>query len=140
VCRELLEQYRRTGEPSLALQYLRLGWGENDTGWGKAKGSYTELLRSSFFEWLEEKNGGWAAPLTFEYRLSRKKYITVVGVYPYILHDPNYGSGKKGFVLRLQVISMDGLPYRGIGRFVWFAWDRIVGKEKMLALPEGMVK
>lgn len=137
--RKLLKKKRRTGEPSPAFDDLLVysGLGEFGGGYGKARGSYTEKLRRSLWSWMEETYGNPMHPLTFEYRLYRRKRINVVGTYPFIKHEPAYGNGKKGFVLILTVESIDGIPYRGLGRRAYFAWDRIIGKEMFLALPEG---
>ncbi len=137
--RKLLEKQRRTGEPSPAFDdYLVYsGLGEFSGGYGKAHGSFTEKLRLSLWTWLKENYGSSLHPLTFEYKLYRRKTIHVVGTYPWVKHLPTYGKGKKGFVLDITVESIDGLRYRGLGKRVYFAWDRIIGKERFLALTGG---
>jgi len=136
--RKLLENHRRTGEPSPVIfskVWLELNNLSNQ-GHGKAKGSFTEKLRKSLRDWQQQKGGTWASQLTFDYKLHRHKIIKVTGYYPYIAHLPAYGKGMKGFVLRLSNISIDGIMYKGAGA-VYFAWNRIIGREKLLALPSG---
>ena len=75
-------------------------------------------------------------PITFEYKLYRHKKILVVGQRPIIRHNPSYGRGRKGFVLELSVASIDGVPVRAfVGNPIKFAWDRIIAKENLPALP-----
>ena len=130
--RKLLDLQRRTGEPSPAIRREEI-WNYPED-YGKASGSFTQSMRMSLWEWMKEKYGSRLHPLTFEYRLHRKKVITVVGKLPYIKHIPDYGHGKKGFVLAINIMSIDGILYRGPG-MQHFAWDRIIGKESFLALP-----
>jgi len=132
--RKHLDLERRTGEPSLSSVW------EYPEGYGKAKDSYTQAMRIALQRWMKAKLGSSSMPLTFEYKLYRKRNILVTGIFPFIKHIPSYGSGKKGFILQMTVQSIDGIPYKGFGSRVWFAWDRIIGKEKMLALPSPKMK
>ena len=143
--KELLDQQRRTGDPSLSTVEDRIRFYyidifnahpcSNSTGHGKACGSYTENMRIALNRWVEEKAGSWAGFITFSYRLSRKREITVIGRYPYLQHNPNYGSGKRGFVMWLRVDSIDGSPCKC--KRECFAWNRIVGGENLLMLEDG---
>jgi len=135
--RELLEQYRRTGEPSLAASILDSAETRRRGGVGKAMNSFTEGMREALWYWMKEKYGSILTPIIFEYKLSRHRIITVIGSHPYLRHEPYYGRGKKGFILQLCINSIDGILCQGPIR-IWFAWDRIIGKEKMLYLPEGI--
>lgn len=130
--RKLLTTQRRTGEPSPAI--YQYDWYPD--GHGKASGSYTEKMRQSLWAWMEAKYGSAVYPLTFEYKLYRKRTVTVVGTFPTIRHYPYYGKGKKGFILELSVRSIDGIPCRMmLPKRTQFAWDRVVGKDMFLALP-----
>ncbi len=126
--RKHLDSERRTGEPSLSSVW------EYPEGYGKAKGSYKQAMRMALQEWMKAKFGSYSMPLTFEYKLYRKRNIVVTGTFPYIKHIPSYGRGKKGFILQMTVQFIDGIPYKGFGSRVWFAWDRIIGREKLLTL------
>ena len=130
--RKLLKQQRRTGEPSPAYHFM---FTERDKGRGKAHGSYTETMREALFQWRKDRGDVFGASITFQYRLSRKRIVTITGRYPYLYHDPLIGTGKQGFVLRLRIMSIDGLAYKPFVRLP-LSWNRIVGHIKMLALPE----
>jgi len=128
-----LNSQRRTGEPSPAS--IILGYeGFYPPGYGKAEGSYTQQLRLALWKWMDATYGSRLPPLTFDYKLHRKQTITVTGEYPYIKHLPEYGNGKRGFVLEIRIISINGLAFTGLRR-QHFAWNRIIGKERFLALP-----
>lgn len=103
---ETLMQQGRTGEPSPASRRM-LGY--RSAGYGKAKGSFTEKMRDALREWMEANYGNTLGPITFQYRFSRKKVITVTGMYPVIRHWKDAGRGSKGFYLELYVISIDGV-------------------------------
>ncbi len=138
--RNLLNYKKRTSEPFPA-KILRLDkgppkWTYPD-GYGKASGSYTEKMRLAFQEWMEKAHGSAFSPLIFQYKLSRHRTVTIVGSYPYIKHLPYYGNGKRGFVLSLRISSIDGSPFKGFGKRQQLAWNRIIGREKMLYLEEG---
>jgi len=129
----LLTLQRRTGEPSPAT--IIHGYeGSYPPGWGMAEGSYTEKMRQVLWSWMEAKYGSYLCPLSFDYKLHRKQTITVTGEYPNIKHLPEYGNGKRGFVLEIRIISINGLAFTGLRR-QHFAWNRIIGKERFLALP-----
>lgn len=132
--RKPLESERRTGEPSPTLT----SW--YPEGYGKARGSFTKKMRDALYAWMEANGFSYySEPLTFEYRLYRHRNVTVTGLYPYIKHSPSYGRGKKGFILQLSVLSIDGVPCRFLfGRRAHFAWDRIIGRDKLLALTEAV--
>lgn len=141
---ETLEQQGRTGEPSPAPSIQSQGrrdiWGEPlPKGYGMAEGSFTEKLRLALIEWVKNKYGSIYAPITFQYRLSRKKIITVTGNHPFIVHYKDLGRGSKGFFLRVRIISIEGVPPAGFVKYQnLFACNRIIGHETMqlLALPE----
>ncbi|KKM96760.1 hypothetical protein LCGC14_1174970 [marine sediment metagenome] len=144
--KECLDHQRRTGEPSPAPAHIQDWHAQliihqewDKRGHGKARGSFTEALRLALRDWVKEKYGSIWNPITFQYKLSRKRIITVRGTAPWIRHNPIWGKGKKGFTLGLTVDSIDGLPYSGFGKYVDFAWDRIIGtmRDEMLALPIG---
>lgn len=130
--RDLLGQKRRTGEPSPALALTMLVF-KYDRGHGKAKGSFTEKLRQAFREW---QKGRAYQPITFEYRLSRKRRVTITGDSAYIKHDPCRGRGYKGFTLDIHVMSINGIRYRGPSRQP-LALDRVIGRERLGLLGVG---
>lgn len=133
--RNLLEQNRRTGEPSLAdiLQYCGA---RMEAGRGKARGSHTEKMRHSLWTWTNTRYGNCSTPLTFDYKLHRHKIITITGNLPYLRHLPCYGKGKRGFILEITILSIDGIPHIGARR-VLLAWNRILSHERIFALPAG---
>lgn len=98
----LYESKRRTSEPSPASSFY-------PDGWGKSAGSYTQAMREALYKWMNENLGsGYGVPLTFDYRLSRKRTVTVVAERPFIKHHPGYG--RRGFVIIFQkVLSIDGV-------------------------------
>ncbi len=116
---------RRTGEPSPVSNYY--GWIYPE-GYGMAEGSYTYKMREALAEWMNT-NGH---VLTFDYKLSRHQVISVRGWRPYIKHVPDMG----GFILLLEVESINGIQSRLFINPVTFLWKRIIGREKILALPE----
>ena len=131
--RGLLESKERTGEPFPSWN----SW-EQEPGYGKAKGSYTEKLRRSLWDWMDSKGQTYLGNLTFDYRLSRKTVITVVGSYPYIKHNPYVGKGSKGMTLEISVSSINGSPVRLLfNKRQGFAWNRILAREAFLAISEG---
>lgn len=110
-------------------------------GHGRAEGSYTEEIRKALVQWMKEKIGSGLEPVTFQYRLYRRKIVTVTVAYPTIFHHPEHGNGSKGFVLAARVLSVDGAPLTRLGRMLVreFAMNRIVGREsikELLSLPE----
>ena len=129
---KLLDPKRRTGEPSPSSY----GWLYPE-GYGKARGSYTEAMRQALWSWMEAHGYVALQPLTFDYKLYRHKTVTVVAGTPYIKHEPGCGRGKKGFVLIAMPLSIDGVRCRTFPQRMCFAWDRIVGRERFLGLPEG---
>lgn len=136
--RKLIESHKRTGEP-FPVKLLDLLDESAKKGHGKALGSYTESMREALWKWMELNIGSSIGPIMFEYRLSRKKVVTVIGTFPYIKHNPIYGRGKRGFALLLHTDSIDGVQYRGWDiRHTAYAWDRIIGKEKIYALPANL--
>jgi hypothetical protein len=130
----LLDLQRRTGEPSPSESI----W-QYPEGYGKASGSYTEKMRLSLWDWIQDKYGtNWiSATLTFDYKLYRHKIVTVVIRSPKIEHKPSYGNGKRGFILIGHVLSIDGVQLRTFpSKEITFAWNRIIGRNNFLALPE----
>jgi hypothetical protein len=133
--RNLLKQHKRTGEPFPVYQAV----GEiRDQAHGKAHRSFTEKMRNALYDWVEANTGFRHGQISFDYRLYRHKIIHVIGDWPLLRHDPLHGKGYAGFILEVRVGSIDGLPYKGLDRrSVSFAWNRIIGREKLLLLPEG---
>ena len=130
--RKPLDLERRTGEPSPSTPIWHY-----PEGYGKANGSYTEKMRLALREWMNYKYGTQLAPLVFEYKLSRHSIITIIGIMPYIKHAPSWGKGKRGLILELYIQSIDGIPTKMLlGNRVTLVWNRIIGKEKLFALPE----
>jgi hypothetical protein len=132
--RELLREKRRTGEPSPAnnrLELYQFMMKLREGSHQKAEGTYTEKLRQGLWEWCSRFGG----IITFEYRLSRHRIITVSGRGPIVYHDWVRGRGSKGMMMDLGVISIDGL--RPVIRVQTFAWNRIIGRERFLALSSG---
>lgn len=130
--RKLLDLQRRTGEPSPSF----CDW-KYPEGHGKAHGSFTEKMRLSLWEWMKQKYGSMPHPLTFDYKLSRHKTITVIGIFPRIIHNPSWGKANKGFVLEIRVTSIDGVPVKmTLGNRTRLSWNRIVGRDRFLALPQ----
>lgn len=130
--RDLIEQQERTGEPFLA--FIRAYSTLADQGRGKAHGSFTERVRDAFYEW-KQAHGGWLVPISFRYKLSRKRTVEVVGCGAYIRHNPLAGSGSKGFMLILSdVHSIDGVAPSRINRRCVFAWNRIIGQHEWLPM------
>ncbi len=135
---DLCNLQRRTGEPSPATPLERYQGYFKDVGWGKAKGSYTEAMRKAFDKWRDENLGSPYSPITFQYRLSRKKIITVNAQGIYIKHYPGYG--KRGFVLVVtSVLSIDGVPLGSGGSFInkEFLMSRIMGSIPTKMLMSG---
>lgn len=120
---ETLSIRPRTGEPCPAPYYAWL----YPPGYGKAKGSYTEKIRQELWKWMDEKNGGWANPVTFYYRLSRKKVIIVTGYYPFIRHTPG-----RGFELLISQPYIDGIKCRGLATI--YNIKRIIRKQTIAGL------
>lgn len=94
----------------------------------------------ALYKWMNENLGStYGIPLTFNYRLSRKRTVTIVAKHPFIKHHPGYG--RRGFtIIFREVLSIDGVkPDR-----VWkifnreFLMSRIIGNipTKML-MAEG---
>ncbi len=138
-----LQQQERGGE-SLPVSSVRFiignriagsyGWPQ-PPGAGKARGSFTEKWRIALHAWMKNQH---TMTVTFKYRLYRHRVITVTCGYPYIYHDPNAGSGRKVFMLRANVLSIDGVR-PAYGKKV-FAVNRIVAGEaikSLLALESG---
>ena len=136
---ETFEHKGRTGEPSPAtfIQVWRSIWTFREAGNGKSRGSFTESLRKTLAVWLKENLGNFRGPVTFQYRLSRKKVILVTMAYPTIYHRKHYGEGSKGFVLAGRVLSVDGVPPDRWNLRADFALSRIIGQHpiRILALP-----
>lgn len=131
-----LDQRRRGSEPSPAI--IIHGYeGFHEPGYGMAEGSYTESMRKALWAWMEVKYGTMFHPLTFDYKLHRRQIISVIGSYPYIKHLPDFGRGKRGFLLELTIDSVNGVAFGGPFRRQYFAWNRIVGRDRFLALPVG---
>jgi len=133
---ETYEQQGRTGEPSPASRRRRnFNPAFHPAGYGRAEGSFTERMRDALDEWMKANYGNTMGPITFQYRLSRKKVITVTGMYPVIQHWKEMGRGSKGFRLRLYTTSIDGVV-PGSPRNV-FALNKIVGNftQVLTALP-----
>jgi len=133
--RLLSEQRRRTGEPSLSA-IIDSRTKQEIAGHGLSYGSYTEKMRSALLEWITDKFGSPYVPITFEYRLSRKKTIMVTAKVLFLYHDPNIGNGKRGFFIRVRVLSIDGILCDRV--FGDFAWNRLIGHEKILQLGDGV--
>lgn len=132
--RDLLLQQRRTGEPSLAFAFPLFA-DQRSKGRGKAKGSFTEKIRDEFAKWTRGNLITSSVPLTFDYKLSRHKVVTISGNCPYISHNPILGKGRKGFSLRLMILSINGIPYRGM-RENSFAVSRIIGHDVLKLLGD----
>ena len=134
--RKLYEQQRRTGEPSPVsfLHAIEILDAMRAKGRGKAEGSFTEKIRGAFHEWQKKNGVGYGQPLTFQYKLYRHRIVTITVVGATIFHHPTHGKGVKGFELVCgRILSIDGIPYKGINNNL--AWGRIIGREKLLALP-----
>ena len=131
--RNLLDQHKRTGEPFPAFYAV----GEiRDKAHGKADGSFTKSMRSALEEWIKAQTGLPQGQIQFDYKLYRHKIVHVAGYNAYLRHDHLRGIGLKGFVLELTVLSIDGIPYMGLDRRgAGFAWNRIIGRDKILMLP-----
>jgi len=132
--RELLDQYRRGGESSFSALYYGLH-SLREQGHSRADGSFTERLRNALFDWLDHNYGTRFATVIFDYRLSRKRTVTVTARGLYLRHDPLCGKGSRGFVLDAEILSIDGTPYKGPRGM--FSWNRIIGREKLLLITEG---
>jgi len=133
---ETYVQQGRTGEPSPASRRRRVYNSDlHPAGYGRAEGSFTEKMRNALSEWMKVNYGNTMGPVTFQYRLSRKKVITVTGVYPVIRHWKGMGRGSKGFYLRLYTTSIDGVV-PSFSRNA-FALNKIVGNfvPVLTALP-----
>jgi len=141
IVRKQLDQLRRTGEPSPAKvsEYLDLIDREKAKGFHMAEGSFTETMRKELWRWMKTNYGSSLHPLTFEYKLSRKKKVVIVGERPFIRHTPLYGKGVRGFLLVITILSVDGVPYVGMRRTT-LAWSRIIGKERFLSLPSSSME
>lgn len=141
---EPIKQQGRGREPSLAyLQYVvKEYWPMLDEvreqGHGKAVGSFTEKARMALFAWLEAQGlDFWHSPISFQYRMYRRKIVTVTLTRPMIFHRPLRGDGTKGFVLEGAVVSIDGqLPRRRYMR-AEFVLTRIIGQHPIRLLAEG---
>lgn len=141
---ETINQQGRTGESSLALsrsEQIRANYYKTRArhdlftypGYGMAEGSYTEKIRESLYAWMKnrEPDKTWGFnPVTFKYRLYRHKIITVNFKIGTIIHDPNFGHGKKGFYMTGIVLSIDGIaPDKYIyGQSIFFL-NRIISGE-----------
>ena len=126
-----LHSQQRTGEPFPSV-FNSWDFPKPD-GYGKAAGSYTYEMRKQLASWMEKNLGSWTSPLTFEYKLSRHKIVTITGSHPYIKHTPGIG-----FSLLLSSVSIDGTPTKfWPGRLVYFSWNRIQKRDQFLALPIG---
>jgi hypothetical protein len=131
---EPLEQQGRGREPSPALTmqnrwaYVLEYWKrQNDfdvTGHGCSAGSYAVAMRQAFADWRKDKGIRYDDPITFEYRLSRRKIVTIAMINPRIMHKRKRGNGRKGFVLEGQILSIDGV--RPTGRWQELALNRVV--------------
>ena len=133
--KEALELRRRTGEPSPALTIDLTGYFQSD-GYNKRSGSFTEKMHFALRHWIDKNYGSWLSPINFEYKLSRKKTVTVTGAILGLLHHPHRGAGQRGFVMNVAVDSIDGLPVQS-PRMRVFSWNRIIGREKILQLGRG---
>ena len=135
---ETLQRQGRGGEPSPVSANQKFGpFGEIlPEGYGRAKGSFTEKLRRALFEWMKDMYGNTYGPVTFQYRLYRKKTIMVTDTFPCIFHYKNLGRGSKGFFLKVNILSIDGAPPGGIAKYYIFALNKIVGQHpiRILAL------
>lgn len=125
--RNRLNLKRRTGESSPSFY---------PEGYGKSRGSATELFRMALRVWIKEKFGTLDSPISFQYKLYRHRIADIVGTNPYIKHIPSYGNGKRGFVMSMKVISIDGIPVKMWPRrdTAQFALNRIVSYKKIFLL------
>lgn len=134
---ETLRRQGRTGEPSPATIRQKFSfWGERlPEGYGRAKGSFTENFRRALFEWMKGTCGNPYGPITFQYRLYRRKIITVTGISPQIFHYKKLGRGSKGFFIRLKILAIDGAPPAGFAKIQnFFALNKIVGQHPIRQL------
>ena len=135
---EPLEQQGRGGEPSLAIFVAQMDRANklHEEGRGKAAGSFTEHLRREFVAWRKAKGWSWRTPLTFEYRLHRRRTVMVVLDMPHIRHNKLVGDGSKGFMLEGNILAIDGVQPEAYLRRYGFALTRIVGRfrQELLAL------
>ena len=135
--RNHLAQYRRGGEPSPSetreertrrwIETMNLYDDLRRVGRGKAAGSYTEQVRHNFDRWLRDNNL-FFKPLSFRYKLSRHRIITVVGTPLLLHHDPLYGHGKQGFVFEVRIHGIDGVQFSGL-KTQGFQATRILSSE-----------
>lgn len=138
---EPLEQQGRTGEPSPASYRALLAlWAWFDTvrqqGDGMAEGSFTERARMALWAWMEKNGLNWYNPISFQYRLYRRRTISVTINHARIYHRRIRGDGSKGFVLEGRILSIDGAP-PAYGKNGEFALTRIIGSHPIRLLAEG---
>lgn len=138
---EPLEQQGRGGEPSLASYLVDVWWpllGKlHEQGHGKAAGSYTEKARMALFAWLKA-NGidRWYGTINFQYRMYRRRIVTVTLSRPCVFHRPLRGNGTKGFVLEGTVVAIDGRPSAHRNLIAEFVFTRIIGQHPIRLLAE----
>ncbi len=135
---EPLEQQGRGGEPSLAhfrwwMDVLRAN---DKAGRGKGADSFTEGIREAMKEWLASQGMNYYSQISFEYKLSRHRRITVTMTHPRIYHRPIRGAGAKGFILDGEILSIDGLRPDAGNRRGEFALSRIIGQNSLRMLTE----
>ena len=138
---EQLTQYRRTGEPSPSSEYSNellkhLDWLNrfHERGKGKREDSFTETMRIALRNWIKEKNGG-SSRILFKYRMSRHQTVVVSGKLASFKHEPLHGKGKRGFILSLREVSINGITCRPNAQS--FSFNRILGVESFLMLSSG---
>lgn len=102
----------------------------------KGAGSFTEGIREALMAWLKAQGMDWYSQISFEYRLSRHKRITVSLTHPRIYHRPMRGAGSKGFMLDGLILSIDGLPPAHRNYHGEFAVNRIIGQNSLRMLTE----
>lgn len=123
---------RRTGEPSPAIFTGELGelllvyWG------------FSNVLEDGGTKWADDICAGYInriisicglkqGVITFQYRMSRHKIVTVVGHYSRMIHNKFSGFRGKKFIVVIRTISVDGLRMgRGVPRIDSFALNRII--------------
>ena len=135
-----LEQQGRGGEPSLANEFtwwLDLYQDNMKSGHGRGAGSFTEGIRTTMRDWLKARGLSWYSQITFEYRLSRHKKITVTMNRARIYHRPIRGAGSKGFMLDGVILSINGLPPSRRNQLGEFAMNKIIGHDSLRMLTEG---
>lgn len=137
---EPLEQQGRGGEPSRASLRYWLDWLEDmrRRAAGKAAGSFTEHARHELAAWMKQKGlDPWHSPVSFQYRLYRRRTVLVTITRPRIYHRRIRGDGSKGFVLEGLVQSIDGLSPACRNQFSEFALNRVIGQHPIRLLMEG---